>query len=670
MAEDRLYRRIIHSAALTDWAATRWIGPLRIAFLATLLVYLAIKLSGPQAAAPLAIGVLFAGISDLRGGIDERLRGMILTGISISFAAMLGVLVSGSFPLHLATSAAAAALCGYVGVAGPKAALAGLLSLAVFAVFSGTADPIGDALPVAGWMLVGAVIVTASVALPLLARRIGGMRSEIAIAYRGQAFALRGRMGGISGGDAAAKVARARGRISEGSVTGQTRAWCVQLVDECDRARIGLIALEGDGYARNPGQEELVGRFAAATAALMIAIGSTLEIPARRSALADRKRGLLAAATACEGGVDRVSANAVSEVRDSLVEALALLDRPWPIGRRAELNLRMSVPPEGLGDLLHHRDPDNLFTRHAIRLTILFVIATVISQVDGANHAYWLPMTVALVTKPDIAQTAPRIAGRIAGTIGGLVFVAAIAALLGDGLAIGIALVAIGGFVAAMFIPSNYAIWTMGVTILVLPLLHMSDPDFSSLLGQRLLETLIAGALVLAVAWIWPTRLTDDICRQLARAARALAAYARAILDEDPERLIESRAQLQEARLQATGIVNAAANEPGSLRLHYAIAHQVNIDLTRATAIAVGCGAIETGRAEGEAARQQLTSRSLEQLDALARRLEELHDSGHAPYSPAPPDAPASRFEQFVLDAQASLNHSPHAGNPLPAASA
>ena len=67
----------------------------------------------------------------------------------------------------------------------------------ILIVFGGTPAPINDALPAGGWMLLGSLVMIAIVFLPLLAGRIGGVRTEIAIAYRGQAFALRGRMAGL-----------------------------------------------------------------------------------------------------------------------------------------------------------------------------------------------------------------------------------------------------------------------------------------------------------------------------------------------------------------------------------------------------------------------------------------------------------------------------------------
>ncbi|MFM8560760.1 MAG: FUSC family protein, partial [Solirubrobacterales bacterium] len=660
MDGEPLYLRIARSTVATDWAATRWIGPLRISIVATALALLAVELSGPPVAFPLAVGAIFAGLSDLRGNVGERLRGMFLTGVSISVAATVGVLISPSFPVQLAVTAVGAAICGYVGVAGPRATLAGLLSLVILIVFGGTPAPINDAVPAGAWMLLGSLIMIAVVFLPLLAGRIGGVRTEIAIAYRGQAFALRGRMGGIRGADAAAKISAARGRITAGPLAPETTQWCELLLERCDQARIALFALDGDAYAQDSAQRELVGRFEDAAAALMIAIASTLEVPARRRSIARRREVLAQAGSACAGRLGELELEAVGQVTEALDGAVALLDGRWPIGLGYGFSLRTGMPPTGLQNLIHHHDPDLLFTRHAIRLTVLIVIAMLIASLDPAGHAYWLPMTVAWVTKPDAAGTAPRVVGRISGTVVGLVVTGLAAIAFGAGLGAVMVTVAIGTFIAAAFIASNYAICTFGVTILVIALLHLSDPGIESLLGQRLLDTVIAGVLVLAVAWIWPTRLTDNICRELAATARALATYGRAALAGDREAIGAAHDPLREARLRASAIVCAAANEPPGHRLSYATAQPINSDLNRAIAIAAGIGEYErrTGR-EAPPQGQQLTPRSLDELDALADRLQLLPDTGHALPTSPPPDGPQTDFEELVFDAQASLDRSP-----------
>ena len=660
MERKGLYRRVLRSSMSVDWAATRWLGPLRVALITGGLAFAGTELLSGRVAFSLAVGAVLTGACDPKGDIDERLSGMGLTAISIAAAAGTGVLISDVFPVQLAVTALAAAVCGYVGLAGPKAAVAGMLTLVVLVVFSGTPDPVGEALPTAGWILLGSTVMILSVVIPLLAGRIGGVRTDIAVAYRAQSLALRDEKVGIASPASALKISIARGRIVAGDLPQPTKDWCLSLVDLCDRARIGLFNLRGDSVREGEAMVAARTAFESSAARLMLSISGALEIPLRRRALASRSEELLAAARACEPRLDELELEAVREVTRSLTEASGLVAGRWPVGRQAFTGLRIRTSPTGFQNLVHHRDPDLLFTRHAIRLTILIVIATLIAQLDTASHSYWLPMTVAWVTKPDAAGTAPRVVARVLGTIAGLLVTEAAAVILGEGLATVTVSVTIGALVVAAFLASNYAISTFGATIMLVGLMHLADPGMNSVLAERLLDTVAAGVLVLGLAYLWPTRLTDAICQELAVTARALAAYGRAAIAVDPQALEAAHEPLRNARLRSTAIVNAAANEPPGHALSYELAERVNADLVSAVTVAAGVGEYE--RRTGEAAplrREELTSRAMDELDLLAARLQSLHDSGHAAPAGLHPDGARTAFEALVFNAQEALNHSP-----------
>ncbi|MFM8526911.1 MAG: hypothetical protein ACKOBH_02150, partial [bacterium] len=178
-------KRIAEAATHTDRAALHWVSPTRSALVTLISVIVALEVSGPSAAIPVGIGGFLVGLADQRGGFADRLRGMILTTILLMISTAVGLAVSDSVPLHLAMAAILGGILGYIGIAGPHAALAGVLALVAFAVFSGTPQPIDDITPALFSLLAGAVAQILSVALPLLARRMGGLRTEISIAMRG-----------------------------------------------------------------------------------------------------------------------------------------------------------------------------------------------------------------------------------------------------------------------------------------------------------------------------------------------------------------------------------------------------------------------------------------------------------------------------------------------------
>ena len=57
--------------------------------------------------------------------------------------------------------------------------------------------------------------------------------------------------------------------------------------------------------------------------------------------------------------------------------------------------------------------------RHAIRLAVCVAIGEALGQSLGLTRAYWAPMTVAIVLKPDFSATFSRGVLRLAGTFVG-----------------------------------------------------------------------------------------------------------------------------------------------------------------------------------------------------------------------------------------------------------
>ena len=148
---------------------------------------------------------------------------------------------------------------------------------------------------------------------------------------------------------------------------------------------------------------------------------------------------------------------------------------------------------------------DHTFLLHGVRLAIVMMIATAISETLSVPHPYWLPMSVAWMSKPDHDGTVVRVLHRVVGTMIGLLiaFVAvAIFRPTGSGF---LPLALIGVALAIAFIWANYAIAVTGVTIWVVSLFAMVGDPVVETMDLRMLATLAAGVLVLIASSI-PTR--------------------------------------------------------------------------------------------------------------------------------------------------------------------
>jgi MFS family permease len=137
------------------------------------------------------------------------------------------------------------------------------------------------------------------------------------------------------------------------------------------------------------------------------------------------------------------------------------------------------------------------FARHAIRLSIATGVTMAAAIYSGLPHAYWLPMTVAWVSRPDASGSAHRVEARIVGTVLGL----GVGALLILGLGVnglGAALViAVASGVTVAFIWANYPIGVGGITVVVIMLFALNGDNVETDIAVRLGSTLIAGVIVL-----------------------------------------------------------------------------------------------------------------------------------------------------------------------------
>jgi uncharacterized membrane protein YccC len=107
-------------------------------------------------------------------------------------------------------------------------------------------------------------------------------------------------------------------------------------------------------------------------------------------------------------------------------------------------------------------------------------------------------MTVAWIFKPDQQATVMRVAERVVGTLLAVGF----AFLWGTYLDVPDALfvvAAVGAYLLLAFLTSNYTIATFGVTSFVLALMATAGDLYEETVVFRLLATLTAGAIVIAV---------------------------------------------------------------------------------------------------------------------------------------------------------------------------
>jgi len=308
----------------------------------TCLVAGAIALGVPENALGLGAGALFVALAGEFQPIGRRWRLMLWTLLWSMLGAYLGGIVSDNVVLGVAVAAVVALVCGFVGVAGPGAGIAGLLTLVIFTVFCGIPQNPVDALNTALLMGLGGLVQFVAIVVPVMLRN----RSVV-----------------LSGGE-----------------------------------------------------------------------------------------------------------------------------QPVPLLRRLRPHLRL----------------DDLMLRHGIRLAAAIAIATSLGEVSRLPNQYWIPMTVAWMSRPDAAGTVTRVTGRIIGTVLGVLLSIVLLDLAGrqpQPYAFA-AIVGVGTVIALVFIWAEYPLAVMGVTVLVIALLALLGEPADQSVWLRVVDTLLAAGITVACTFL------------------------------------------------------------------------------------------------------------------------------------------------------------------------
>ncbi|MEO8595761.1 MAG: FUSC family protein [Candidatus Solibacter sp.] len=174
---------------------------------------------------------------------------------------------------------------------------------------------------------------------------------------------------------------------------------------------------------------------------------------------------------------------------------------------------------------------DSAACRHALRLAACVVLADALARSIGGQRAYWGPMTVAIVLKPDFTTTFSRGVLRLAGTFVGIGLATALfhaMALSAAWMAPWIALLV---FVMRWAGPANYGVAVTALTSLVVLLFATTGVAPAEVMAARAVFTVVGGAIALAAYRVWPTWERTLVPEAIARLLDAYRSYFQAVRD-------------------------------------------------------------------------------------------------------------------------------------------
>lgn len=525
----------------------------------------------------ISAGALNTMFADQPGPYRLRLRRLLFTALAAGVAAFAGSIL-GQWPLALLIVAAfwgfAAALLVAIG---PHATRAGLISMILLVVLGATPNPATQALPAALLIFAGGVLQTlfAIAAWPL--QRYRPERLALAEALLGIA-ALARRL--IAHGESVPLPAslnelqsmlygkdRARGRALE--------AFQV-LAELAERIRIELLALADlQSTCASSSLRDALHATRQAAAYVLETLAMSLEQaapPAAEEALAH-----YAAATelleewsdpdAAQVWIAQIGPARAAALGGQLRAAARNADVAGSRGemraQRAEFKLPRALRPTNpLSILRANLHLSSVAFRHAVRCGVCLAAALALSHQLPLSRGYWMPMTVAIVLKPDFGTTWRFGLLRVAGTLAGLLLTTALLHFGFNDFWAALGLLAALCFAYRELATVHYGIAVACLTGLVVILLSFYGVAPEASMAARATDTVFGSALALIAYLVWPTWERGREGAALARMLDAYRDYLIAALNGDARGRFDARIAARAARSNAQASLERLRQEP------------------------------------------------------------------------------------------------------------
>jgi len=200
--------------------------------------------------------------------------------------------------------------------------------------------------------------------------------------------------------------------------------------------------------------------------------------------------------------------------------------------------------------------------RHAIRCGVCLAIAVAGERAAGIPHGYWVPMTTAIVLKPDFAGTFSFGLLRVIGTLLGLVLTTGLVHYAFGSEWERVALLAALCIGFRLLTTVHYGIGVMLLTGLVVILLSFDGIAPGGTMIARGIATSIGSALALTGYLVWPSWESQRVPAALATMVDAYRAHLDALLRGDAGARAAARSAARSARTNAQASLERLRGEP------------------------------------------------------------------------------------------------------------
>lgn len=557
--------------------------PVRVALRNTLAIVapLAIGIASGHVEPALAIatGALNTMFTDQPGPYRLRMQRMLLAAAAAGLAALVGITLGGHLLPFIAATLGFAFCGGLVVALGPMAARVGLSTVIVLLV-TASMDIAPASAPGVAALIVGGGVLQALFAIAAWPLQ----------RYRPERFALADVLQQLADTARARPDAAQQPAVSQAAVEALVllhgeyrsrgeamRAFRI-IAEICERARIDLLALS-DLHARlrAPAARTAIAGLldAAATAFSAHAEGMRMAQPSVAAAPATAAFEAIAArlpdAEAIAVDNDARLLRIAQARAESLAGQLRSLQRNATFassrgevqGQRVEARLPTALrTAAALPTLRANLGLDSVAFRHALRCAACVGAAAFAARVLSIPHGVWIPMTAAIVLKPDFGGTLRFGVLRVAGTLAGLLLVSLLAHYAMGDAWLRLLLLAVLCIGFRLTVTVHYAIGVALLTGMVVVLLSYEGMAPADAIHARVAATLAGSALALAAYAAWPTWEGRRMPAMLATLVDAYRAHLDAVLAGRMADLTETRATARRARGNAQASLERLRGEP------------------------------------------------------------------------------------------------------------
>jgi len=556
--------------------------PLRVVFRNTAAVVLPLgigmAMGHTQIGLGVAAGALNTMFSDQPGPYRQRMRQLLLASLAAGVASLVGLLIGGELlPILIAT-----ATCGFFGgllvVFGVDTARVGMTSMILLVVTASTPTSPSAALGGAALIFAGGLLLTAFSLAGWPLQRYWPERQSLAKVYLGLSAMARPQ----ARDDAAVPALTEAMTALQHTLLGRHRAHGRAmeafgvLLELAERIRLELIAM--DELGTDPAMDEM---FREDAAQVLAAIADALiqgDSPVQASqALQTLRAGEQAL---FEGRIDSGGLPAhIHAMAGQLAAAVRNAD--WA-GSRGEL--RASAAETRLPKTLQSSSAraalraslttHSVAFRHAVRMAVCLSVALWFSRFLQLPHGYWLPMTAAIVLRPDFAATFNFGLLRVLGTVLGLAITTVLLHITPNEPWAHLLLMGVLCMAFRYLATAHYGFAVAALTGTVVILLSFEGVNSGAAVWDRVINTALGCGMALLAYVAWPTWERGRARAALAVMLDAYASYLTALTrPHQRSSQHEARATARTARINAQASIERMRTEPGTPAELLSMAH-------------------------------------------------------------------------------------------------